>query len=112
MTAPSTPVRRDDGELIGCLMPVGDQWVPCTVFEFPLGEATSRQDAEEYLHAHGLSYLAERWEHLHESHWITVCIVEAGPQQVVLAFADYGHPQLYGTRKRLLSPNPRVLRMA
>lgn len=110
MIASSTPIHREDGELIGYLTTVGELWVPCTVFGFPLADATSRDEAEDYLHSHGLSYLAERWEYLHESDWITVSIVEASPQQVTLSFADYGHPDLYGTRKTLRNLDESVLR--
>lgn len=108
--ASSAPVHREDGELVGCLVPVGDLWVPCTVFGFRLADAMSQDEAEDYLHSHGLSYLAERWEHLHDSDWITVRIVEASPEQITVSFVDYGHPNLYGTRKTLHHPDMRDLR--
>lgn len=112
MTAHSAPVHREDGELVGYLKPTNEMWVPCTVFGFPLADAASRDEGEDYLLAHGLSYLAERWEHLHDSDWVTVNIVEASPQEITGRLVGYGHPELFGVNKALLSPDASTLRLS
>lgn len=118
MTANSTiPVHRDDGELLGYLEPVAppELWQPCTVFGYPMGEATSRDEAEEVLQRTGLSYLAERWEVLEGTDsegWLRVDLVEVSPARVVTMVVDYGAPERYGERITLTVPVGSRLRRA
>lgn len=112
MTSAPIPVHRGDGELLGHLAPCGDGWEPRTVFGLPLAGPMSADEAEEHLRTHGLSSLAEPWELLHGSTWIRVDIAEAGPRRVTVSFADFGRPELYGTRLTLCDPTPGILRRA
>src|SRR6185312_4764050 len=85
--------RDEDGELLGFLRPgdaSGDasggapgQFVPVTVFGYPLGPAGDEDDAQRVLEAVGLSYLADRWSLALDGRPdpIAVQIVEASPQQ-------------------------------
>ncbi|QIM16749.1 hypothetical protein G7067_10575 [Leucobacter insecticola] len=105
-----TPVLRDAGELLGFLQPFDDAWTPCTVFGIPIASPRSRAAAEAVLRAHGLSYLADRWEVFQDGAWITVTLVEAKPGEVTVQYADYGHPELFNTRLTLTAPTPEQLR--
>ena len=113
-TTESAPVFRDDGELLGYVIRSGPHlWVPSTVFGHPLDEPVSRGEAEAYLHAHGLSHLAEKWVYLSDDDQrITVQIVEAGPSRVTIRFIDYGHPELFGSTRDLRTPLAGVLDLA
>lgn len=106
------PVLRDDGELIGFITQQDERWVPCAVFGLPLGEPDSREHAEDVLHGHGLSYLADRWEVREHGEWITVTLIEATPEQVTVSYADYGHPEMFNTRRTITTPTPEELRRA
>lgn len=105
------PVRREDGELIGFLSREPAGWCPRTVFGHPIGQAEDRATAEEHLHAVGMSYLAERWELLEGSEWISVELVEVSPSGVTVQLVDMGHPDRYGERQRLLAPVDGALRL-
>lgn len=109
----TVPVHRDDdGELVGFVAAVGDEWVACTVFHYPLGEPTDAQTAQDLLQSHGLSYLAEPWELLEGDEWYRVTIVEADPEQVTVALADPSHPEDWGARRRIDAPATTSLRRA
>lgn len=95
-------IFREDGELIGVLRNSGNgTWIPCTVFGFPISEPQPREEAEQYLHAWGLSILADRWEINQDGDWITVQIAEARPSDVTLRYIDYGHPDIFGSTTTL-----------
>lgn len=103
---------RDDGELIGYVTSgPSDEWSPCAVFGVPIGQPTSRDEAEVFLHSHGLGYLADRWSYHENGQPISVQIVEASPTSVTLRFVDYGHPDIFGTTKTLRVPVGDALRL-
>ncbi|MFJ4223135.1 hypothetical protein [Microbacterium sp. NPDC089695] len=56
-----TPHRRDDGELLGWIHPVGDDWVPVDVLGRPVSAPIDWLDAETALEDHGIGWLAEPW---------------------------------------------------
>lgn len=60
--------RRSDGELVGYLVLDGDDFVPLTLFGYPLSGALELDDAEALLEERGLAVLADRW------------IMEGGPR--------------------------------
>ena len=56
------PHQRDDGELIGYLVPdENDLVVPVNLVGHPIGDAMDQIAAEQLLEDAGLSYLAEPW---------------------------------------------------
>lgn len=103
-------VHREDGELLGLLAAEGDFWVPCTVFGFKLCGALPRQEAVDYLHAHGLACLADTWELSEGGEWLNVRIIEANPRSVTVSFADYGRADLSGERRTIGAPVVDALR--
>ncbi|MDE0572704.1 hypothetical protein ON058_04655 [Demequina sp. B12] len=104
------PVHREDGELVGVIVGDSELWSPCTVFGTALAAPRPHDQAVDYLHAHGLSALADPWELLHEGAWINVSIVEADPNRVTVQFADYGRADLFGQRHTLAAPAGENLR--
>lgn len=53
--------RRSDGELVGYLVLDGDDFVPLTLFGYPLAPGGELEDVEAVLDERGLALLAERW---------------------------------------------------
>ena len=100
-----TPVRREDGELIGFLAQDADGWRPLTVFGHPIADAGDRVDAEDRLHSVGISYVAEKWEVRDGADWISAQLVEASPAGVTVQLVDFfDHADRYGERQRLTAP--------
>jgi len=106
------PVHREDGELVGFVVPGDGGWTPCAVFGPPVGEPAERDDAEQWLREHGLSYLADRWLLREGDDWLRVDVVEAAPDRVVVAVADYGRIDEWGRRTELTAPVDGMLRRA
>jgi hypothetical protein len=87
------PYRRaSDEELVGYLVPQGDDVLPVTLFGYPLGTATDAADARRVLETTGLSVLAEPWQlTLPDGENIRVRIREVSPDQVVVFADDFGY---------------------
>jgi hypothetical protein len=88
--------RAEDNELLGYLRPVDDapgRYIPVTVFGYALGDPTDEYDAEQILEAVGLSYLADRWLLTLDGRTepISVQIVEASPQRLLVKNVDFGY---------------------
>ena len=88
--------RAEDNELIGYLCPVADvpdQFIPLTVFGYPVGDPADECEAQHVLQSVGLSYLGNPWLLTLDgrSEPITVQIVEASPQRLVVKNVDYGY---------------------
>ncbi|MFB9237988.1 hypothetical protein ACFFWC_20910 [Plantactinospora siamensis] len=102
------PHRRQlDDELLGYLVPVDDgAFEPVTVFGYRLGAAGDRADAEAVLDSVGLSYLADRWvlRLPDRAEPISVQLVEASPERLVVQNVDYGYEGNYGARFELDVP--------
>lgn len=83
-------VRRDDGELLGRIVPTSGGWQTVTIFGAPLGGVTTRDEALETAHMHGLSSLAEPWwmHPLDETGWQEVTLLEAQPGRIRARWAD------------------------
>lgn len=101
--------RRDDNELLGYLRPVADeagQFIPVTVFGYPLGDPADAYDAEQVLESVGLSYLADRWLLTLDGRAepISVQIVEASPQRLLVKNVDFGYEGDIGEIFRLGVP--------
>ncbi len=85
------PHHRDDGELIGYLLPAErDLVVPINLVGHPIGEAMERFAAEDMLEDAGLSYLAEPWVLRHDDgSEQRVVIVEVDADRVVVTDAQF-----------------------
>lgn len=101
--------RRDDGELLGWLLPSDDYWVPIDRLGRPLSGPVNWLDAEALLDGRGLGWLADRW-------WLAdrpVRIAEVSPEHVVVVTDDYGAAATIdgpATRIELPWPAPEELR--
>lgn len=56
-----TPHHRDDGELVGWIHPVGEDWAAVDVLGRPASAPTDWLSAEESLENAGLAFLADPW---------------------------------------------------
>lgn len=56
-----TPHRRDDGELLGWIHAVGDDWAAVDVLGRPASDPTEWLDAEAALEERGIAWLADPW---------------------------------------------------
>ncbi|MET4781831.1 hypothetical protein [Glaciihabitans sp. UYNi722] len=100
-----TEYRRDhDDELLGYLVPRGDDFEPVTVFGYSLAEPSAMADAERVLDSVGLGYLADDWFLDVDGEWFTVRLSEASPERLRVAIADYGFAGDIGTRFELPVP--------
>ncbi|MEV0668578.1 amidohydrolase family protein [Actinomadura luteofluorescens] len=83
-------VEREDGELLGQVVPTAAGWQAATVFGAPLGEVTTREEAVETLHVMGLSSLAEPWwaRPVEQTQWRRAHLLEVRPDRVRLRWAD------------------------
>lgn len=82
-------IRRDeDDELMGYVVPVGDHWQPTTVFNAPLGDPTTFDEAEATVLRIGLSALMGRWQVELDGEWRDVWLQEARPDSVRVHWAD------------------------
>ena len=107
--------RAEDNELVGYLHPVDGaprRYIPVTVFGYALGDTADEYDAQQTLESVGLSYLADRW-------WLTldgraepisVQIVEASPDRLVVKNVDFGYEGDIGTTFVLNVPEDGRLR--
>lgn len=103
--------HRDDGELVGYLSAQDGQWVPTTVFGYPLAEATDRDTAEDLLRAVGMSILIEKWEYRENGQWVNAQIVEAATDHVKIALVDIDYDEQYAAARVLSAPVQDRLRL-
>ncbi|WP_248965024.1 hypothetical protein [Sphaerisporangium perillae] len=88
--------RPEDNELLGYLRPGedgSDRFTPVNVFGYPLGTATTEDEARRILESVGLSYLAETWLLTipNRVEPVAVQIVEATPQHLRVKNVDFGY---------------------
>jgi hypothetical protein len=88
--------RAEDNELLGYLRPddgASGKFIPVTVFGYPLGDLADECDAGQVLESVGLSYLADRWSLTLDGRAepISVQIVEASPEQLLVKNVDFGY---------------------
>ncbi|WP_441248615.1 hypothetical protein [Kitasatospora sp. McL0602] len=88
--------RSQDNELLGYLCPANGtpaQFVPVTVFGYPLAAPTDWDQARHVLQSTGLSCLAEPWLLTvpDREEPVTVQIIEAAPGQLRIRSIDYGY---------------------
>jgi hypothetical protein len=92
-----TPHRRDDGELLGWILPAGDDWVAVDVLGRTASAPGEWLDAEASLEAQGIAWLADPWMLEGEgARPIRVRIVEVTPDddgvpgRIVVKLDDFG----------------------
>ncbi|HWT32754.1 MAG TPA: hypothetical protein VN107_03255 [Microbacterium sp.] len=112
-----TPHRRDDGELVGWIIPAGDEWVPVDLFGREVAEPLDWLDAEAVLEERGIRWLADAWMLERDAAApLRVRIVEVTPDRngvpgrVVVQSDDFGAIDAPVTRFELPWPAPERLR--
>lgn len=84
--------RSDDGELLGWIAPVGDDFVVVDRLGHQRTDPVDWLAAEEALEALGLGYLAESYElRLVDGSWLRVRIVEVSMSAVRVKKDDWGN---------------------
>ncbi|WP_214415545.1 amidohydrolase family protein [Sphaerisporangium fuscum] len=83
-------VTRDDGEVLGRVVPTAGGWQAETTFGAPLGEVGTREEALETVHTRGLACLAEPWWvlPLDEAGWREARLLEVEPERIRLRWTD------------------------
>jgi hypothetical protein len=83
-------VRRDDGELLGRIVPTSGGWQAVTSFGASLGGVTTRDEALKIVRKLGLSSLAQPWwmRALDETAWQQVELIEVQPNRIRARRAD------------------------
>ncbi|MFI5697380.1 amidohydrolase family protein [Kribbella sp. NPDC051586] len=82
-------VVRDDGEVLGRIVPVTGGWLPTTVFGAALGPVSDRDGAVETVEREGLASLGETWwARTDGPDWQEAVLVEAQPDRVRLRWKD------------------------
>lgn len=83
-------IHREDGEILGHIIPTSGGWQPTTTFGAPLGDVTSHDEALDIVHTLGLTALADRWWvlPLDETLWHEAMLIEAQPDRLRLRWND------------------------
>jgi len=106
-----TPHRRDDGELLGWIRPVGALWVAVDRLGRDLTDGIDWLEAEAALEARGLGWLAGRWT----LDGAPVRIAELSDTRIVVVPDAYGAASAVGSRPARIElpwPAPDGLRSA
>jgi imidazolonepropionase-like amidohydrolase len=82
-------VLREDGEVLGRVVPVSGGWLPTTVFGAALGPVSAREAAVQTVESDGLASLGETWwARTDAPDWQEALLVEAQPDRVRLRWND------------------------
>lgn len=110
------PHTRADGETVGWIEPVGDDFVVRDRLGRRVGDPVDWLAAEETLERIGIGFLAERWLYPHtDGTPRAVRIAEVTPDHVDVVTDDFGAAAAVGApiqRIRLPFPAPAELRLA
>lgn len=89
--------RASDGELVGWIRPVGDEWQAMSLFATPLTEPADWDVAEDALEHMSLAWMADAWILRRDGRDIRVRLVEfrpdgpdGSPGRVVVKTDDFG----------------------
>lgn len=101
---------RDDGETVGYLEPLADDYSlvqPRSLLGHPVGPPAEFLEAEELLIERGISELAERWMLRGASDDLRggVVILEASAEGIIVDHADLAKAGAYGRRVRVAWPD-------
>lgn len=117
MTAPDgvpgdwTPHRRDDGELVGWILPSGEEWTAVDVLGREVVASVDWLDAEAALEERGLSFLADSWMlDRDDEPPLRVRMVEVTTARIVVKTEDHGDVNRPTERHELPWPLPARLR--
>lgn len=104
--------RADDGELLGWMRPVDDQWVAVALIGWEVSGPLDWLEAEDALESVGLSYLADVWmlERADDAP-LRVRLVEVTPRRIVVQTDDFGAIDVPVDRFELPWPAPGELRL-
>lgn len=94
-------IRRDgDAEIVGLLRSHGDGlFIPCGPHGAPLASPMPPDEAELYVHRHGLESLMDTWLFQQGEEQYSCKILEARPGYARYQITDYGHPHAFTTRE-------------
>ncbi|HZX01696.1 amidohydrolase family protein [Kribbella sp.] len=81
-------VVREDGEVLGRVVPVTGGWLPMTVFGAALGPTSDRDTAIALVEREGLASLSETWSARTDGPWQDAVLLEAQPDRVRLRWKD------------------------
>ncbi|MGW6280067.1 amidohydrolase family protein [Kribbella sp. NPDC055071] len=82
-------VLREDGEVLGRVVPVAGGWLPTTVFGAALGAVADRDVAIDAVTREGLSSLSETWlARTDEPDWAEAVLLEVQPDRIRLRWSD------------------------
>lgn len=81
-------VVREDGEVLGRVVPVTGGWLPTTVFGAALGPTSDRDAAVALVEKEGLECLTETWWARTDGPWQEAVLMEAQPERVRLRWKD------------------------
>ncbi|MGZ0151458.1 amidohydrolase family protein [Kribbella sp. WER1] len=81
-------VVREDGEVLGRVVPVTNGWLPTTVFGAALGSVADHDTAIALVQKEGLECLAETWQARTDGPWQEAVLLEAQPDRVRLRWKD------------------------
>lgn len=84
------PHRRPDGEVVGFVRAVGDDFQPMDLFGRPIAPAGDWLEAEDTLDAHTISWIDEPWLLEVEGADVRVRVVEVTPAQIRVKLDDFG----------------------
>jgi hypothetical protein len=99
--------RADDGELLGWMRPVGEEWIAVSLLGWEVSAPVDWLAAEEALESVGLSYLGEVWMlQRGDAEALRVRLVEVDPQRIVVQTDDYGAIDAPVQRYELAWPAP------
>lgn len=86
--------RADDGELLGSVRRVGDEWRALTIFGGVLGRAATEAEARVVVERDGLASLQRRWFYrpAGSEEWEVVLIQEAWPGRARVVLGPYALP--------------------
>ena len=95
--------RPDDGETVGYLEPLSDDWAlvqPRSLLGHGVGGPIEFWEGEERLRERGISELAERWQLRDAGPDLRngVVILEVSPGGIVVAHADLSKALVFGRR--------------
>ncbi|MDF1488883.1 hypothetical protein [Tessaracoccus caeni] len=93
-TSPDLPtpedILRDDGELLGGVVPTQGSWIPTTSFGAALGKPTDYEHAVDVVHERGLASLAETWwiRLAGTEDWLEAELMEVTPEHLRIRWTD------------------------
>lgn len=83
------PHRRADGEVVGFVRAVGEEFQPMDLFGRPIAEAGDWLEVEETLDAHTISWIDQPWLLQADDAEVRVRVVEVTPARIRVKLDDF-----------------------